>query len=266
MRIPWNKGGGKEAQYKKYSDYIKQCTTCNEFLHYSHFAILKKQGLGGARLLSSKCVACNKSVCKKWYEDNKERALQKDKDKRALKRQEKEKVTTYPLYKVCADCKEEKWHTEFPFLKSRKGSEIKRYLYSCCKPCNRKRVNKKFENPEKKKQIKQYQQKNKEKIRLFEDKNERYHYCLMTDQYIIKQLRQSKWDSALPSLFPHGYKFPQWLIQAKREHLRLERLLNNKLRRVYERKLTQFCQEFPELAVEARPSLQRLREWNPKSG
>ena len=217
--------------------------------------------MGGARQLESLCMPCNKTKSKKWYEENKERALQKDRDKRVLKRQEKEKVTTYPLYKVCADCKEEKWHTEFPWIKSRYKSEIKRYLYSCCKPCNRKRVNKKFENPEKKKQIKQYQQKNKEKIKLSEDKNERYHYCLMTDQYIIKQLRQSKWDSALPSLFPHGYKFPQWLIQAKREHLRLERLLNNKLRRVYERKLTQFCQEFPELAMEARPSLERVREW-----
>ena len=117
-----------------------------------------------------------------------------------------------------------------------------------------------------KNRFKKYKQENTENIKVIHDKNDTYHYCLMSDKYIIKQLRQSKWDSALPSLFPHGYKFPQWLIQAKREHLRLERLLNNKLRRVYERKLTQFCQEFPELAMEARPSLQRLREWNSKSG
>jgi hypothetical protein len=214
-------------------DLYLQCWQCNEIKYRKEFLFGPKEVLSdGTRKVTGRCRTCRNHAHWKWRHNpvnaphvakKGREAYERSKDYRqAITRKKNHEKRFVPLYKTCPECREEKWYTDFSHgkIKHYPTTDYPVDMKKECRDCRKTHVQKYYKD-----HLNYFREKKKE-----ETKRMQAEALKLTDKYINRILRGSSL-----SPMPYGFKYPQWMIEAKRVQLKAERITNLKLKNHYAR-------------------------------
>jgi len=252
---PWNKGltqkemheqsGYVNGRIPKFHPLFKICSDCKIEKQRKYFQHTGSKHIDGTPRLHKRCQDCQNiyrrnHLHKNFYGTEKHKLhLQKQRLKREQKnpnwkfknqgripKNRKLPLDHSPLYKVCGDCNQEKYYTDFTF--SNKNIQGGKALSYHCRSCGNIRRRKYFANFSEEKR-----RKHKEKQKMYSQnpkskanvkKLSKKYRDILTDTYVRKSLANSSWN------FPAN-KIPDDLVQLQRLKLMIERKIRPHLMR-----------------------------------